>query len=91
LFRYNPALAEQGRNPLQLDSKPPSLPLEKYIYNEARYTMLVQSKPGVAKLLLERAQQNVAARWRQYEHLAALPVVKNGNGTGDGNGGGGHA
>jgi pyruvate-ferredoxin/flavodoxin oxidoreductase len=91
LFRFNPALAEQGRNPLQLDSKPPSLPLEKYIYNEARYTMLVQSKPEVAKLLLERAQQNVAARWRQYEHLAALPVVKNGNGTGDGNGGGGHA
>jgi pyruvate-ferredoxin/flavodoxin oxidoreductase len=91
LFRFNPALAEQGRNPLQLDSKPPSLPLEKYIYNEARYTMLVQSKPEAAKLLLERAQQNVAARWRQYEHLAALPVVKNGNGTGDGNGGGGHA
>jgi pyruvate-ferredoxin/flavodoxin oxidoreductase len=89
LFRFNPALVEQGRNPLQLDSKAPSLPLEKYIYNETRYTMLVQSKPEAAKLLLERAQQHVNARWRQYEHLAALPVVKNGNGNS--NAGGSHA
>ena len=80
LFRFNPSLIKQDRNPLQLDSKAPSIPLEKYIYNESRYTMLVQSQPEAAKRLLEVAQQDVAARWKRYEHLAALPIGKNGNG-----------
>jgi pyruvate-ferredoxin/flavodoxin oxidoreductase len=79
LFRFNPSLTEQGRNPLQLDSKAPSLPLEKYIYNEARYTMLAQSHPEAAKGLLKRAQSDVVARWRQYEHLAALAPARNGD------------
>jgi pyruvate-ferredoxin/flavodoxin oxidoreductase len=39
LWRYSPALAAEGKNPFKLDSKAPSLPLEKYIYNETRYTM----------------------------------------------------
>ena len=43
LFRYNPALVEEGKNPLQLDSKPPTLPLQKYAYNETRYTMLCRA------------------------------------------------
>ena len=46
LFRYNPALAGEGKNPLQLDSKPPSLPLQTYVYNETRYTMLAHSNPA---------------------------------------------
>ncbi len=71
LFRCNPALAADGRNPLQLDSKPPSLPLEKYIYNETRYRMLAHSKPEEAKRLLALAQEDVRARWRAYEQLAA--------------------
>jgi len=71
LFRYNPALAAEGKNPFQLDSRPPSLPLEKYIYNETRYTMLVHSNPEAAKRLLREAQQDVHDRWRSYEYLAA--------------------
>jgi pyruvate-ferredoxin/flavodoxin oxidoreductase len=73
LFRYNPDLVKAGRPPLQLDSRPPSLPLENYIYNEARYTMLAHSDPENAKLLLDRAQKNVNSRWQIYEHLAAVP------------------
>jgi len=73
LYRYNPELAKQGKNPLVLDSKGPSLPLEKYIYNETRYTMLVQSKPEAARQLLEMAQQEVYKRWKLYEHLASMP------------------
>ena len=72
LFRYNPALAAGGRNPFQLDSRPPSLPLEKYIYNEGRYTMLVRSAPEAAALLLTEAQRDVNLRWKLYEHWAAL-------------------
>ena len=72
LIRYNPELAQEGKNPLQLDSKPPSLPLEKYVYNETRYTMLVHSNPEAAKQLLQEAQKDVRTRWQLYEHWAAM-------------------
>jgi pyruvate-ferredoxin/flavodoxin oxidoreductase len=74
LFRYNPALAGQGKNPLQLDSKAPSVPLKSYAYNETRYTMLAHSHPEAARRLLDLAQDDVAARWRLYEHLASMPA-----------------
>ncbi len=45
LIRYNPALREQGKNPFQLDSKAPSIPLKQYMYEEARYSMLARSHP----------------------------------------------
>ncbi|HZT70056.1 MAG TPA: pyruvate:ferredoxin (flavodoxin) oxidoreductase [Terriglobia bacterium] len=70
LFRYNPALARAGKNPLQIDSRPPSLPLEKYIYNETRYTMLVQSRPEVANQALKLAEEDIKARWELYTKLA---------------------
>jgi pyruvate-ferredoxin/flavodoxin oxidoreductase len=72
LFRFNPLLAREGKNPFQLDSKPPAIPLKKYAYNETRYTMLAQSSPEAAKRLLEEGQQDVNSRWRLYEHWAAL-------------------
>jgi pyruvate-ferredoxin/flavodoxin oxidoreductase len=72
LFRYNPALTKQGQNPFVLDSRAPSIPLEKYIYNEARYTMLVQSDPDEAKKLLKQAQENVNERWKLYQQMAAM-------------------
>jgi pyruvate-ferredoxin/flavodoxin oxidoreductase len=74
LFRYHPERLKEGKNPLQLDSKPPSLPLEKYAYNETRYTMLAHSRPQEAKRLLALAQEDVYQRWRLYEYWAALPV-----------------
>ncbi|MCC6862483.1 MAG: pyruvate:ferredoxin (flavodoxin) oxidoreductase [Bryobacterales bacterium] len=73
LVRYNPELKKQGKNPFQLDSKAPALPLEKYIYNETRYTMLVKSNPEAARQLLLEAQNDVAERWRLYEYMAAMP------------------
>ena len=72
LFRYNPALADQGKNPFQLDSKAPTIPLEKYIYNETRYTMLRLSNPDAAQELLKEAQEDVNARWRLYEHWSTM-------------------
>jgi pyruvate-ferredoxin/flavodoxin oxidoreductase len=73
LYRYNPDLAKQGKNPLVLDSKAPALSLEKYIYNETRYTMLVRSNPEAARQLLSLAQEEVRKRWKLYEHLASMP------------------
>src|SRR5262252_4268947 len=76
LFRYNPALAKEGKNPFQLDSRAPSIPLEKYIYNETRYTMLVNSNPEEAKKLLGEAQENVNERWKLYQHMASMSFEK---------------
>jgi pyruvate-ferredoxin/flavodoxin oxidoreductase len=72
LFRYNPTLAAEGKNPFKLDSRPPSLTVDKFMYNETRYSMLVHSKPDTAKELLDLAQQDVNARWKFYEELAAM-------------------
>jgi pyruvate-ferredoxin/flavodoxin oxidoreductase len=73
LIRYNPDLAKEGKNPLKLDSKAPSIPLERYAYNETRYTMLAQTHPAAARDLLALAQEDVRKRWRLYEHWAAMP------------------
>jgi len=72
LFRFDPRRAAEGKNPMQLDSKAPSVPLEDYIYNETRYSMLRQSHPEEAKKLLEDARQDVAARWKMYETWASM-------------------
>src|SRR5581483_3684050 len=76
LFRYNPALLAEGRNPLQLDSRAPSMALENYAYQEARYSMLVRSNPEAAKELLREAKEDVDRRWNTYANLAATPVTK---------------
>jgi pyruvate-ferredoxin/flavodoxin oxidoreductase len=72
LFRFDPRRAAEGKNPMQLDSKAPSVPLEDYIYNETRYSMLRQSHPQEAKKLLEEAREDVAARWKMYEMWASM-------------------
>jgi pyruvate-ferredoxin/flavodoxin oxidoreductase len=72
LVRYNPELAAQGKNPLTLDSKAPSIPLQDYVYNETRYSMLTKSKPEQAKVLLKLAQEDVLTRWKLYEHMASM-------------------
>jgi pyruvate-ferredoxin/flavodoxin oxidoreductase len=70
LYRYNPALEGEGKNPFQLDSRDPKVPLQDYIYTEGRYRMLQRSDPEAAKILLEHAQQAVNHRWQQYKKLA---------------------
>jgi pyruvate-ferredoxin/flavodoxin oxidoreductase len=70
LYRYNPQLVEENKNPFQLDSSDPKISLQDYIYTEGRYRMLQQSEPAVAKFLLGQAQKAVARRWQQYKQLA---------------------
>jgi pyruvate-ferredoxin/flavodoxin oxidoreductase len=72
LYRYNPALIAEGKNPLQIDSKEPSITLDQYVYNETRYKMLVQSDEQRAEELLKLAQQDVKARWEYYRQMAAM-------------------
>jgi pyruvate-ferredoxin/flavodoxin oxidoreductase len=80
LYRYNPELAVEGKNPFQLDSKPPARPLRDYVYKETRYTMLARSKPDAAEHLLNLAQGDVETKWQKYQALAARkPTEGNGN------------
>ncbi len=70
LYRHNPELLNQGKNPLQLDMRSPTQPVEHSMYQENRFKMLTKSKPDVAKHLLEQAQAEVDARWQMYQYLA---------------------
>jgi pyruvate-ferredoxin/flavodoxin oxidoreductase len=72
LYRYNPKLSDENKNPFQLDSHGPKIPLEDYIYTEGRYRMLQQSDPEVAKFLLTQAQKSVHRRWQQYKQMAQM-------------------
>ncbi len=72
LYRYNPVLIEQGKNPLTLDSKEPTIPVDQYAYNETRYRMLVQSNEHRAEELMQQAQRDVRSRWDHYRHMVAV-------------------
>ncbi len=79
LFRFNPDNVKEGKNPLKLDSKPPKIKLEDYIYNETRYKMLTKSHPKTAAELLVHAQEDVLKRWKIYEQMANFDYSKDGN------------
>ena len=72
LFRFNPDFIKEGKNPLQLDSKAPSIPLEDYVYNENRFRVLKASNPERAKILLEKAEKEIKRRFKVYEHLSKM-------------------
>jgi pyruvate-ferredoxin/flavodoxin oxidoreductase len=70
LFRYNPKLEGEGKSPLALDSKDPSIPYTEYAFTENRFQSLKRSNPEVAKDLMEQAQKFVDRRWSYLKHLA---------------------
>jgi pyruvate-ferredoxin/flavodoxin oxidoreductase len=72
LFRYNPALIDEGKNPLSIDSKDPTVPVEQYAYNETRYRMLLQSDEAHAEELMRAAREDVSKRWDLYRQMASI-------------------
>ncbi len=72
LFRYNPDLAKEGRNPLKLDSRPPKIKYADYAMKETRFKMLTKSHPDRAKQLMESGDEEIRTRWHLYEQLAAM-------------------
>jgi pyruvate-ferredoxin/flavodoxin oxidoreductase len=80
LFRYNPKLADEGKNPLLIDSKKPTISFSDYAYNETRYRMLLQSDKKRAEALMKLAEDDVEGRWELYQQMAAMHFNgKNGN------------
>jgi pyruvate-ferredoxin/flavodoxin oxidoreductase len=72
LLRYNPSLRNEGKNPFQLDSKAPSIPLKQFVYQEARYSTLARSHPEEARELLRMAGDDVDRQWRVYQSRASM-------------------
>ncbi len=77
-YRYNPALVDEGKNPLQLDSREPSVAVKDYAYNETRYRMLVQSDEARAELLMTEAGEFAKRKWELYKQMAAMAYTKPG-------------
>jgi len=72
LYRYDPRRLEEGLNPLQLDSKEPTIPVSEYMYSENRYRILKSMDPVRAEELAELAQKDVDRRWHMYSNMAEL-------------------
>ncbi|WP_218030921.1 pyruvate:ferredoxin (flavodoxin) oxidoreductase [Dictyobacter aurantiacus] len=70
LYRYNPALMEQGKDPLIMDAREATLPLSRFMYNETRFRMLVQSDEERAAELLHLAEEDVRTSQARYYHAA---------------------
>jgi len=77
LFRYNPDLTKEGKNPFKLESKGLKIPFKDYAYLETRYKMLTKSHPELAAKLLLEAQADTETTWKTYEQMAALPGTEN--------------
>ena len=86
LYRYNPDLISQGKNPLSIDSKEPTISFDQYAYNETRYRMLLQSDEMRAEQLIKLAQKDVRRRWDLYQHMAAMHYEELGGNGNDGKG-----
>jgi pyruvate-ferredoxin/flavodoxin oxidoreductase len=70
LYRYNPRLAKEGKNPLILDSKEPKLDYQAFLKNEIRYRTLTQQFPDIAKVLFEQAAEEAKRRYAEYKKMA---------------------
>ena len=76
LFRFNPELIKEGKNPLTLDSGAPKMSFRDYAYHQTRFKSLTKSKPEEAERLMLLAQEDVNQKWAIYEALAKqVPVV----------------
>jgi len=74
LYRYNPQLAKEGKNPLIIDSKEPSIDIADYMYNELRFRALKQTYPENADRYLELAREDAKKRWKMYKNLSEMEM-----------------
>ncbi len=72
LYRFDPRLADQGKNPLQLDSKAPSMDLGEFTGGQNRFKTLSKAQPEVAAKLLDQARKNIARKYALLEKLSQV-------------------
>ncbi|MGB8492442.1 MAG: pyruvate:ferredoxin (flavodoxin) oxidoreductase, partial [Bacteroidales bacterium] len=77
LYRYNPLLEKEGKNPFTLDSKEPDwAKFQEFLKSEVRYTSLTKSFPAEAEVLFKAAEENAKWRYNSYKRLAAMEYTK---------------
>jgi pyruvate-ferredoxin/flavodoxin oxidoreductase len=81
LIRYNPELIAEGKNPLQLDSKEPSISFEEWAYQQTRFKMLTRTNPEEARRLLALGQRDALQRFAFYRNLAAIRMPQTAEST----------
>ena len=70
LWRYNPELKAEGKNPFTLDSKEPTGSVREFMEGENRYLMLKQAYPDIAEQLFSKAEQDQIERYENYKRMA---------------------
>ena len=79
LFRFDPRLAWEGKNPLKIDSRKPSISWDQYALNENRFRVLLKTDPQRAEELMDRAEHDIEGRWDLYRQMAEMVYLpKNG-------------
>ena len=72
LYRYNPMLEEEGKNPFILDSKDPTGDFREFVLSENRYARLLRQFPDTAEDLVQRAERDAKRRWELYKRMAEM-------------------
>ena len=70
LYRYNPLLKEEGKNPFILDSKEPKGGFKEFLMGEVRYSSLTRTFPGHAEVLFQKAEEDMKERYETYKAMA---------------------
>lgn len=70
LFRYNPGLEAEGKNPFVIDSQEPGLPYARFAYGENRFKSLKRSNPDEADALMQQARVAAERRWKYLKYLS---------------------
>jgi pyruvate-ferredoxin/flavodoxin oxidoreductase len=71
LYRYNPALKQEGENPFTLDSKEPAGDFKEFLLGEVRYSSLTRTFPDHAETLFKKAEEDMKERYEAYKRMAA--------------------
>ena len=74
LYRFNPSLSHEGKNPMQLDSRAPIIPLSEYFGSENRFRGLNRVDAERAAEYLVKAQENILRRFKQYDYMSKMPL-----------------
>jgi pyruvate-ferredoxin/flavodoxin oxidoreductase len=70
LYRFDPRLKEQGKNPFILDSKEPTGDFKEFLMGEVRYSSLTRTFPDNAEVLFKKAEEDMRERYETYKRLA---------------------
>ena len=71
IYRYDPRLVEQGKNPLTIDSKAPTMSYRDFVMGEVRYNALARANPERADILFDRAEQQATKKMAHLQFLAS--------------------